>query len=507
MTAPAEEITEETLAGIKKAQTTGITTETGIVSYDLSGLVSQIPVVTPMRDIVPRVKSTDGAKFAIWRAIMNNTNAQPDPSVPFDFAASEVKFREQDFQANYKNTSLAGMVTQDSYDLATGYADVYATTTFNVLNQVLIGDDRKLIGAQSFALPQPAAPTVAVGTTGTIDAASVYVGVAARTGSGYYYGSGNSQGSSFQVSGLTGSANSLAAAVPAVKGAVAYDWFQSADGDTWYYYTTTVTNAVTMSKVITANEPPPSPFICPDMTVNWKGLGPDDDGYAGPATFDATQDNGSANKADYDGFLSTLTADYNDTGQWVTPGTSDATPNPAVSMSLDGAPLTLDGGSVAQIAELFLRLWHQVKCSPTAIMMNAREAQQIANLLLDAPSAVTYLQTDSSGRINVTGGGRVGSVINAPAGGITVPIEVHVSIPPGTMAARTDRVPWPQANISNVLEYRNLRDTSQFDYGISRIPGVAGGGPRREFEIKSLGAFVNRAPVAMASMSNIGLPS
>jgi len=58
-----------------------------------------------------------------------------------------------------------------------------------------------------------------------------------------------------------------------------------------------------------------------------------------------------------------------------------------------------------------------------------------------------------------------------------------------------------------VLEYRNLRDTSQFDYGISRLPGVPGGGPRREFEIKSLGAFVNRAPVAMGTITSVGLPA
>jgi len=513
MTAPAEGITEETLATIKKAQTTGITTETGITSYDLSGLVSLVPVVTPARDLIPRVKSTDGAKFAIWRSIMNATNAQPDPAVPFDYAASEVVFNEQDFQAQYKNTSLAGVVTQDSYDLATGYADVYAETTFQVLNQVLIGDDRKLIGAQSFALPRPAAPTTSVGTSGTIATETVYVGVAARTGSGYYYGSGNSQGNSSEVTGMTGSANSVTASVPAVTGAVAYDWFQSADGATWYYYTTTTVNTVTMTKTITANQPLPSPVACPDMSTNWQGIAPGQSivvngstvNYAGPATFKASGDNGSANSADYDGLLATLSADYSSTGQWVTPGTGTA--NPAVNMSLNGAAFTLDGGSVAEIEELFLSIWHQVKCSPTAIMMNAQQAQQIANLILAQPSAVTYLQTDSNGRVNVTGGGRVGSLVNAPAGGVTVPIEVHVSLPPGTVVARTDRVPFPQANIANVLEYRNLRDTSQFDYGISRLPGVPGGGPRREFEIKSLGAFVNRAPVAMGTITSVGLPA
>ena len=54
-----------------------------------------------------------------------------------------------------------------------------------------------------------------------------------------------------------------------------------------------------------------------------------------------------------------------------------------------------------------------------------------------------------------------------------------------------------------MLECRTLRDTAQFDYGISRIAGTAGGGPRREFEIRTVSALVNRAPVAMAMLSNV----
>jgi hypothetical protein len=90
---------------------------------------------------------------------------------------------------------LAGLVTQDAFDLAKGYADPYAVATFNVLNQVLIGDDRKLLGGQAFALAAATAPTITQHATGgTIGAVTPYVGVAGRTGSGYYYGSGNSQG-------------------------------------------------------------------------------------------------------------------------------------------------------------------------------------------------------------------------------------------------------------------------------------------------------------------------
>src|ERR1700756_1104599 len=143
-----EDTTEETLAAIAKAQTSGMTTATGITSYDLSPLVSLIPVVTPFRDHVPRQKSTDGAPYAVWRALMNATNSQPDRAMGLDYAANELQILKQDFQAKYMPTGYAGFVTQDAFDLATGYADLFAEDTFNTLNQVLILDDRKLIGAQ-----------------------------------------------------------------------------------------------------------------------------------------------------------------------------------------------------------------------------------------------------------------------------------------------------------------------------------------------------------------------
>jgi hypothetical protein len=496
MSNPLQNVTEETLAAITKAQTTGILETTGIYSYDLSELVTLIPVVTPFRDVVARKQSPDGNPYAVWRAILNLTNSQPDPAIGFDYAGSEVVFQEQDFQARYKPLAYAGLVTQDAYDLAKGYGDPYAISTFNVLNQLLIAEDRKLLGAQSFALARPAAPSLTQAATGgTIGATTVYVGVAARTGSGYYYGSGNSQGNNASTTFASGSTNSLTATVTAVRGAVCYDWFQSADGSTWYYYTTTTVNTVKMTKTINANQSLPSGTSVPDLTSNWKGSANT------VPTINTSADNGSANAGDYDGFLASLSGDYNGSGQWGTPGSGTA--NPSVFNSLDGAALTLSGGSVTEIENLlFLPLWQQVKCSPTALMMNAAQAQEIANLVLGSNAATTFLTTDSSGRISTTAGGRVGEIVNAPAGGVTVPIEVHTSLPPGTIIARTDRVPFPQANISSVLECRTLRDTAQFDYGISRVANTAGGGPRKEFEIRTVSALVNRAPVAMAVLSN-----
>lgn len=500
MSTALQDMTEETLAtvdAIKKAQSSGILENTGFYSYDLTGLISLIPVVTPFRDHVARQKSPNGNPFAVWRAIMNVTDSQPDGAIGFDYAANEVQISEQDFQAPYQPTAYAGFVTQDAFDLAQGYADPYAIMTFNCLNQVLIMDDRKMLGAQNFALAAATAPTLTQHTTGgTIGAVEVWIGVAARTGSGYYYGSGNSQGASANTTFGSGTTNSVTATTAAVRGAVAYDWFFSLNGTTWYYTTTTTTNTVTVTTSISANNALPTNL--PDLqNLWWKGST-----SSAIPTYNGSADNGSANPNDYDGFMASLAGDYNSTGQWVQPGT--ATANPSVFNSLNGAALSLSGGSIAEIEnDLFLPLWNQVKCSPTALMMNAAQAQEIANLVLGSNSATTFLNTDASGRISVTAGGRVGELVNAPAGGVTVPIEVHVSIPPGTIIARSDRVPFPQANIDSVLEFRTLRDTAQFDYGINRNPGVRGGGPRREFEIRTIGTMVNRAPVAAGVLSNI----
>lgn len=493
------EVTLAAMSAITKAQTSGIMESTGIYSYDLTELVSLIPVYTPFRDHVARTKSPNGNPFAVWRAIMNATGSQPDPSMGFDFAANEVQVIEQDFQARYKPSGLSGLVTQDAYDLGMGYADAYAVETFNVLNNVLIGDDRKLVGAQSFALAASTAPTLTQHASGgTITNVTVYIGVAGRTGSGYYYGSGNSQGASGSTTFSGGSTNSVSATTTAQRGAMAYDWFQSPTGTagSWLYYGTTTVNAITMTSVITSNNALPNNNALPDMQQTWwKGSS-----TSAIPTYNGTADNGSANPNDYDGFLASLSGDYSATGQWVQPGT--ATANPSVFNSLNGAALTLSGGSIAEIENyLFGPLWNQVKCSPTAIMMNSAQAQECANLVLGSNSATTFLTTDKQGRISVTAGGRVGEIVNAPAGGITVPIEVHVSVPPGTIIARSDRVPFPQANISSVLEYRALRDTVQFDYAASRVAGALGGGPRKEFEIRSVGSFCNKAPVAAAVLS------
>ena len=288
------------------------------------------------------------------------------------------------------------------------------------------------MGAQSFALAQPAAPTLPVTPRGgTISrVATVYVGVAARTGSGYYYGSGNSQGVSAHVTSMTGSTNAVTATVAVRPGrrrlrlvllGGRHDLVLLHDHDREHGHHDRHDHQQQRAAV---RDGLPGPV---HLLEGRRQLGPDLQLRRGQRqSRTPTTTTGSSPPCP-----GTTTAPASGCSPALAPPTRQSTP-PSTARSL-----TLTGGTVTEIeSKLFVPLWNQVKCSPTAIMVNAAQAQEIANLILGASSATTYLNTDASGRMTVTAGGRVGEIINAPAGGVSVPIEVHVSLPPGTIVGQ-----------------------------------------------------------------------
>lgn len=476
-------ITEETLEAVKKAQTSGALNNTGLFGYDLSQWVSLIPVETPFRNRTPRVGSENGAKFATWRALLDVSASQPDIAIGWDNSGSLAILSEQDVQAPYAPYALAGRVTQDAIDLGKGYADARAIAAINTLNMLMIAEDIKLIGAQSFTLQTPGTPAVSVSATtgGTIAASTaVNVKVAARTSNNYYYGGSTVASAQGTVTtGTTTSTNTALATVAAVPGAVAYDWFVGG-----VYYTTTTVNKVTITSVPTAAQALPSTLpllstVAPTV----------------PPTADS-----SANAKDTNGLLATLVGDYSTNGTIVTRGTG--TSSGATFTSLDGGTLTVSGSSIVELDAFLLAIWNKVLLSPSVLMMNAQEATNIANKVLGTNAAVTYLTPDNAAqRHDVVAGGFVGTYINKAAGGKAVSIEVHPHLPPGTIIARTDVVPFPGSNITNVTQVRTLRDYADFSYGANWSQG--GLGPREDFEIRTVEAFQNKAPVTMGVLSNI----
>jgi hypothetical protein len=379
---------------------------------------------------------------------------------------------------------MGGTVTQDAVDFAKSYADARAIATVNTLNQTMIGEDKGLLLGQRSALATPATPTVVAATTGgTIPlSTAVNVKVAARTGGNYFWG--GSTIASAQGTVTTGggtSTNSATASVAAVKGAVAYDWWVAG-----FYVTTTTVNSVLITAIPVANAA--NPPNLPDLFTTAPTVLPVADS--------------SANAASLDGLYASLACDYSATGALVTPGTG--TSSGAVWTSLNGATLTQSGPSIAEIDALLLGIYNNVRLSPDALMMNAQEATNIATKVLGNGSVVNFLQQpDLNTHGNITAGGFVGTYINKAAGGVPVKIEVHPHLVSGRIIARTDSLPFPGSNVGATCRVETLRDYSDFSYGAARVLATAGGGPREDFEIRSVEAFENYAPVSMGFISEI----
>lgn len=491
-----DELTEETFQ-IFKAATGGFTSSTNLLGVDLSPLISLVPVNTPLGDELARTGPNMGADVALWEALLNVNNQQPDPSVALDAAGNLALNQLMKVSAPYVPLAMGYTVTRDALARARGYADAKARAVFSAIAQWKIGQERKLYGGQNFPLQQPVAPTVTDSATGGSIGAStaVHVGVAARTGAGYFYcngtgtpGQGNSQGNAGTVttSTVAPATHSVSASTTSVVGAVAYDWFQSPTGagGSWLYYTTTTIPSVTMTSIIVANQSPPTASM-PKLSAT-------------VPSFNAAADNGSANPNEFNGLLATNTADYTTNGGPIIQHGS-GTSSGSIVQDAAGGQFTVSGGGIVQLDALNTALFNSVELGPSCYMVNAQEANSLGKLILNTPGAVTYLtMNDPAGRAEIVAGGRIGSYVNRLTGE-QVPIKLYPHTAPGTLIARRDTVPFPNADVGNVYEVRCLDEMYDYVYGSDR----AHGGPRDDGEVRSVSTLINKAPVAQAVLQSI----
>ncbi len=493
------QITKETLDAVRKAATEGVLVGTGMQGVDLSGQVALVPVNVPARNntsAFPRVIAGEGSQTATWRALLNINSQQTDAAVGMDFAGSLAKFEEQNCFAPYKPLAKACRVTLDAVSVARNWADALAIGKLQTLNQLFIGQDIHLINSQAWSLGTQAelakAKLVFSETGGTIKKGEkVSVVFAARSGANYFLGGSTEASETETIETKTTETGSIVASHAAVKGAVAYDWYVGKEGGELYYYTTTTLASVTITKIpVAAAALPKLPLLsaaAPPKTVKLLGER-------------ATKDTSfSANW--YNGVIASDLGDYGTAGP-VTPGKGTA--SGCTFIDFGGNAISGEGASIGVLDQINDEVWTSVQLSPTAYMVNSLQGDEISDLILGSSSSTTFLPpTDADARTNLAGGGYIGRYINKAAGGVPVQIEVHPHVAPGTIIARTDRVPFPGSNIGSVFEVRCQFDTMEFEYAANYNPGVEGGGPRYDSEIRSMETLVGRAPVAQAVVSNI----
>jgi hypothetical protein len=486
-----EAITAETLEEIKKAQTNGVTYGSSLVGYDLSQVVSLIPVNTPFYDRVPRRSASQGSASAYWKALLDVTNAQPNPFTGADGGGNFVQVSELDISAPFRPIRVSGKVTRDAIAYGNGYADAKAIASTQTLMQWRILDNKALLGGQAFALPTIGTPTLTASATGGAIAQStaIYMRVQARSSYNFYWGGAGVAAAQATVTTAAGTAtNSVTATVPAVRGAVAYDWFASGTSGTWYYVTTT-----TVNKYVFTSIPVAAASSVPNIPALYRTV---------PSVVTATDGSFDATNA-YNGLIASLTGSYLNSGQGLaTYGSGSTTDSGSTVTSLDGATLTGSSQGVAEIDAMLMSIYNKVQCSPTVMVMSAQQAQDIALKVLGTNAAVTYLTAGDPGRRGYDAGATVSGYINRASGGDRVEILVDPHFPTGQIAFLTERVPFPNSNIANTFEARTLQDVTQFDYGASLSVG-ANGGPRMEWDTSSIETFVNRAPVACGLLTNV----
>jgi hypothetical protein len=485
-----------------KAATTGINTSTGIAGIHMSDLVSLVPVDTPFFNSTPRHPAPVGALFAVWQALLNVNQTQPNGGIQNQQAAPLIKIQDQYMYAPYAVIGAGGTTSWDALAQGQNYADVLAVDTLQTINQQLIFLDIHQLNAQSFAAPTATTPTVVAHTSGGSIATGkkVSVKVSVRTGLNYYYGGGQTATAAGHAT-TTANTSSVTAKVPAVKTAAAYDWFAGYTTGTFYYYTTTAVNTVTITKKITAIQNVPTTLA---LLYNAGNAGPSVPGSS--TTHQTYWENG---------LLATIFGNYSSSpdqlgvaGQvanLVTPGTG--TTNGAYYQSLTGGTLTVNGAAITQIDAMNRRIYDKWQLTPTRMLMGSQVINDLANALLDNPQAVTWLvPTDASGRARLVAGGAVAIYLNKTVNGRPITLELQPHLPPGKIVSVVDSIPFPGANITTVLSVETLYDFFRFDYGANRVlttESNSGGGPRYDFEVRTKQAFLNKAAPVFGVLDNI----
>ncbi len=497
-------VTEDTFKMIKSA-TAGIDTTTGIAGIDLiDDLMSWVPVDVPFFTSVPRGPGR-GATAVFWETLLNVNAGQPDGGTPANWSSPVINIQNQYTYSPYAKVGAGGRVTYDAIAQGADYADVLAVNTLQVINQLLISLDIHQLNAQSFALPAIGTPTAVASTTGgSIATSTVYIKVAARSGVNWYRG-GSGVASAERSVAVTGPTGSVSAAVTAVRGAAGYDWYVGSATGAEFYYTTTPTNAVTITSVPTATQNVPTGYA---GLFGSYGPGSPSAGPSAVPTADTSYETFWQN-----GLIASILGDWPSqpdqalssgaVANLVTPGTGSS--QGAFYQSLDGAQLSVSGAGFGQIYTMNMSIYNTYQVTPSRMLLGSQVITDFANGLLDNPQAVTWLvPNDKIGRGEVVAGGHVATYLNKTVNG--KPIELHLmpNLPPGKIVSVIDSVPFPGANITAALQARTQYDFFRFDYGANRIASTADGGPRYDFEVASRQAFVNKTSGICGILDNIG---
>ena len=462
----ADEMAQE----IRKNTTTGITTSTGLNWFDLqAGAKLLYPVLTPLRNEIPRVQG-DGGTATNWKAITGINVGRVSIGVSEGNRNAAMQTTEQDYLAKYVTIGLENFVTFEADESAEHFDDSKSLASRTLLQAMMIGEEGVIVGGNA-TLPLGTTPTptvAAVGSGGAIGTGIVVsvIGVAlaydgwvngsvsggviaavTRTNADASvdtFGGGVAQ-KSVGANVTTGSASSsVTAVIPApVLGAVAYAWFWGTVGNE-------TLGAITNTNTV--------------LIKTAAGTG------AQLASALPSTDN-SKNALLFDGMIT----------QICTAGSNSyiyAMPNGVAGV---GTGLTSNSsGGVVEIDNALRSFWDNYRLSPEEILVSAQELNNITTKVIAGGGTPLFrfnIDKADGADVTVTAGAVVGSYLNkfSLGGGTLIQVRLHPNIPAGMMIFRRKSAPYPISNVTNITEMRTRREyyqvawplrTRKYEFGV-----------------------------------------
>ncbi len=472
---------------LTKAFTQPGSATTGIQNYSLEvPAKSLIPVLTPLRNRIPRRMATGGIQ-ANWKAFTGVNTTNLDIGLSDGNRGGVMVETSADYSASYKQLGLESSVTRGARLAAEQFMDLLATGQTHLLWAVMLAEEAlDLWGNASQALGTPAqAGASDVGTGGSLVFNTSYgIRVVALTLAGYAastvaggvrtsvtrtnadgttdtYGGGSSIASpvrNITTANDAASTHSILATVAPVVGAVAYAWFWGTGGVHTLGAITTI-NSVVITAAATGSQ----------------------------VASGITSDN-STNALVYDGIL-TQVAKQNYGGYFATMATGTAGV---------GTPLTGDTrGGIVEIDLALKYFWDVSRLSPDTIWVSSQEAQNILNKVLNAGASGAQRFMVTSDRGNLIAGDAVTTYLNKFTlnGAKPLTVRLHPNLPAGTLFFDSESLPYPMSDVDAVLVKR-LRQ----DYLAEVWPQTK---RKVEYSVSFDGVLQNYAPFAFGVITNI----
>jgi hypothetical protein len=430
----------------------------GLTYYDLElGAKFVYPVLTPLRNEIPRVSGKGGIQAA-WRAVTGVNTGGLRIGVSAGNRGAVQTVTTQDFTAAYKGLGLETSVDFEAEYAGRGFDDIRAIGAKVGLEATMIGEEAVILGGNtSMALGTTPTPTAVGSTTGgslsgsgaptvysVICVALAFDGVLFGSVAGGIqasisrtnadasvdvFGGGAAQKSANATASVaSGTTGSIAATVAPVAGACGYAWFWGAAGSELLGAITTI-NSVSITATATGTQTAAS----------------------------LPSSDQSTNNLVFDGIIT----------QILKSGSNAFTSFQATGTPGVGTPLSADGsGGIIEIDAALKNRWDLFRLSPDTIWVNSQEALNISKKILQGNSNAAQRFMFDSKQDSLGGGIMVRTYLNrfSMGGAKALDIRIHPNMPAGTIVMTSRSLPYPVSGVANVLQVRARQEYYQIEW-------------------------------------------